>query len=182
MVKLSWEAIRKSLGIPEPEAAERDRETQATRRQPGGAQEAGMDMEVAWELDSGGERPDSPAAPGTAEAYQWGPDDGVSVSPTPITAGQRVTVTYAGPLAQAGASGVVLHYGYGPGPWQNVQEAVMDPVGPHRFQTSIEVGDGGRRQGPARLEFCFRDTAGNWDNNGGRNWSYTIHGGGGPRA
>ena len=28
-----------------------------------------------------------------------------------------------------------------------------------------------------RLNFCFRDSSGNWDNNKGVNWSFGVHGG-----
>ncbi|MBO8142871.1 MAG: carbohydrate-binding protein [Firmicutes bacterium] len=115
-------------------------------------------------------------ASSTAEGYETASGDGVSVSPVPITKGQRVTVIYEGVLARQGAKAVVLHYGIGPGDWRHVRDVPMVETAPGRFEASLEVPMDGR------LEFCFRDGAYNWDNNSGRNWSYIIHSGGGSLA
>ena len=141
MARLTWDAIRRSLGIPEPEPAGDGRTPARGGRSAAGARDKALDMELA-------------AA--------------VSVSPAPAEGGRRVTISYSGTLAQQGAQDIYLHYGYGPGEWEDVQEAPMRPVGTNRFQASIPV------RGDGRLEFCFRDGSGRWDNNGGRNWSYAI--------
>lgn len=157
LVRLSWDAIRRSLGLPEAETENADQhEPHGPRRTPGASRRdrerrgQELDMEVAG--------------------------DGVSVSPMPVTEGQRVTVTYQGALAREGAGAIYLHYGYGPGPWQDVQEVAMTPVDARRYEASIQVRNAGR------LEFCFRDSQGRWDNNQGRNWSCPLHSGGGSLA
>lgn len=170
MARLSWDTIRRSLGLPEPETGQGQRGARAGRDV--ARKDPGLDMEAA--AFAGVEAP--PARAGAAPGQGAARGDGVSIAPMPVTGGQRVTITYEGPLAREGAQGMYLHYGYGPGPWRDVQDMAMTPAGPHRFQASIRVQDAGR------LEFCFRDDRGRWDNNGGRNWSCTIHSGGGSLA
>ncbi|HEY8417050.1 MAG TPA: carbohydrate-binding protein [Limnochordales bacterium] len=168
MARLSWDTIRRSLGLPEPETGQDGRGSRAGRERARHERGQGLDMEAA--AFAGVEV--QPAAGAAAPAA----GDGVSIEPMPVTGGQRVTITYEGRLARQGAKGMYLHYGYGPGPWRNVQDVAMTPAGPQRFQASIRVQDSGR------LEFCFRDDNGRWDNNDGRNWSCTIHSGGGSLA
>lgn len=104
-----------------------------------------------------------------AEAYQLRPNDGVKVEPVPMTRQDMVTVAYDGLLARAGAQQVILHWGYGPGPWRKVQERLMERKPEGHWEAQVVLNDGGR------FNFCFRDNAHNWDNNAGRNWSYEIH-------
>ena len=100
-------------------------------------------------------------------------DDGVLVKPTPITSGQRVTIWYSGLLARHGADQVFLHYGFGPGRWQDVRDVPMKRVGwigdTPLWEAQVEVLSFGT------LEFCFHDSADHWDNNNGHNWVYQIH-------
>ncbi len=117
MFRLTWDAIRRSLGVPEQ---------------------------------------------GDMEAADEGPVD-VAANPA---GDERVTITYSGALAKRGAQAIYLHYGLGPGEWRDVRETAMRPVAPGRFQATVDLPSNGR------LEFCFRDERGHWDNNGGRNWSY----------
>lgn len=98
--------------------------------------------------------------------------DGVMVTPTPITAGEEVQVWYGGLLAKSGADSIILHYGIGPGSWQNVHDVQMAKVSQGVYTCVVRAAEGG-----GRFEFCFRDNAGNWDNNSGKNWSFTIHNG-----
>ena len=111
---------------------------------------------------------------GIAEGYQLGPDDGVRVSPMPITAGERVSISYSGLLATAGAGKVYLHCGEGPGPWMNVRDIPMEKGSSGEWVAQVLAGDGGT------LEFCFHDGAGHWDNNSGVNWAVTVHDGRAP--
>lgn len=104
-------------------------------------------------------------------AYQSGPDSGIRVDPTPITLGDELKVEYRGLLVQSGAEEVYLHYGFGPGDWRYVQEVPMAMEADGTWSATVQAGEAGR------FSFCFRDSAGNWDNNSGRNWSYEIHGG-----
>ncbi|MBO8138807.1 MAG: carbohydrate-binding protein [Desulfotomaculum sp.] len=97
---------------------------------------------------------------------------GVVVDPVPITAGEEIVVFYNGLLAQSGADGVYLHCGYGNADnWQGVQDMRMAKTG-YGFIKTLRTPEVS-----TRLNFCFRDTAYNWDNNNGRNWSFEIHNG-----
>lgn len=109
---------------------------------------------------------------GVAEGYQLGPDDGVRVSPMPVTAGERVNISYAGLLSKAGAEKVYLHCGEGPGAWRNVRDIPMERSSAGEWVAQLQAGEGGT------LEFCFHDGSDHWDNNSGVNWSVTVHGGG----
>ena len=102
--------------------------------------------------------------------HQW-VDDGIYVSPTPITAGDNVTVKYTGMLAKAGADQLTLRMGYGHNEWDGINDIPMSKVEDGVFETNVEIPV----EQCSRLHFCFVDSAGNWDNNSGRNWSYEIH-------
>lgn len=94
---------------------------------------------------------------------------GVVVDPTPITVGSKVTVLYYGLLTESGAEDIFLHTGFGANEyWHDVYEFKMGHT-TRGFEKTFEVND------PSRLNFCFRDAAGNWDNNNGHNWSFEIH-------
>jgi len=111
---------------------------------------------------------------GNAGDFQLGPDDGVRVSPLPVTALSQVTIRYNGLLAKGGAKQVYLHCGEGPGEWRNVRDVPMKPGETGDWYAQVEVGDS-----PA-FEFCFHDGSGNWDNNNGADWSVTVHSGRNP--
>jgi len=97
---------------------------------------------------------------------------GVVVDPTPITAGQETTVFYNGLLARSGADQIWLRIGYGsPDNWQNVSDWKMSKTGYGWVKTFEAPVD------QDRINFCFKDSANNWDNNNGLNWTWTIHNG-----
>jgi len=125
MVSL-WDAIRKGLGI------------------------AKEDVELGEELIEGR----TPSGVGSAEDYQLGPDDGVRVSPMPVTAQSEIVVSYSGLLAKAGATELFLHCGEGPGEWRNVRDVPMEEGPQGTWTARLTAGDGGT------LEFCFHDAAG----------------------
>lgn len=96
---------------------------------------------------------------------------GVTVYPTPITKGEEINVIYDGLLDQSGASSLWLHYGFGPHEqWQATTDVRMFKTGRGWEQTMT-------MHEKSRFNFCFRDSAMNWDNNSGHNWSYEIHDG-----
>ncbi|MBC7342106.1 MAG: carbohydrate-binding protein [Clostridia bacterium] len=98
--------------------------------------------------------------------------DGVTVDPIPASRGEEITVLYYGPLAQNGASQLWMHTGYGPAnQWSEVKDLPMEKTG--RGWVAVVGADRGDR-----LNFCFHDNTGRWDNNQGRNWSLEIHEGG----
>lgn len=97
---------------------------------------------------------------------------GVYVDPTPITAGQKVTVLYNGLLAKSGADQIYLHVGYGDARhWNHLADIPMTRIG-WGWEKTIAMTD------DSRFNFCFKDSANNWDNNTGHNWSYEVHNGG----
>jgi len=96
---------------------------------------------------------------------------GVVVDPTPITLGEEVTVLYYGLLPNSGADEVYLHYGYGDADnWQQVNSVRMEKTS-RGFAKKVKIDH------PSRFNFCFKDSANNWDNNNGFNWSYEVHNG-----
>ena len=98
-------------------------------------------------------------------------DDGVYVSPTPVTAGDHVTIKYTGMLAKAGADRLTLRMGYGHDVWSDIKDIPMSKVENGVFEAKAEIP----LEQCSRLQFCFVDGVGNWDNNAERNWSYEIH-------
>lgn len=77
-----------------------------------------------------------------------------------------VKVTYAGKLFQNGSEDVIVHYGFGE-KWENAQDVVMQKseLG---FQIDIHVVPN------TKLNFCFRNSIGEWDNNNGANYAFKI--------
>lgn len=119
------------------------------------------DQEVAVEIGPGGR-----TAVGSAGDYKLGPDDGVRVSPTPVTALTQAVVTYGGILS--GSDCLYLHCGEGPGTWRNIRDVPMQKGQSGNWFAEIQVGEGGT------FEFCFHDGADHWDNNNGADWSVTV--------
>lgn len=98
-------------------------------------------------------------------------DNGITVNPTPITAGERVEINYNGLLSKSGADQVYLHTGFGlDNHWENVMDIKMVKEG-GKWTTDCAV------KADKRFYFCFHDTADNWDNNQGSNWSFEVHNG-----
>ncbi|MFW6022240.1 MAG: carbohydrate-binding protein [Halanaerobiaceae bacterium] len=98
-------------------------------------------------------------------------DSRVDVSPTPITAGERVEIRYEGLLSRSGADSVYLHAGFGlNNHWENVMDIKMhkeDDI--WKSDCAVKTDN--------RFYFCFHDSANNWDNNNGQNWSFEVHNG-----
>lgn len=98
-------------------------------------------------------------------------EGGIIANPVPITAGEQINIRYHGLLASAGADAVYLHCGYGyANNWSRIMDLPMQKT-EQGFETSLKV------ERENRLNFCFKDSANNWDNNNGKDWSYTIHSG-----
>lgn len=96
--------------------------------------------------------------------------EGVTVEPLPATVGETVTIDYNGLLAQSGADKVYVHIGYGPNHhWSGIRDIPMDSQ-KNTWTCSLTPAD-------TRLNFCFHDSAHNWDNNNGHNWSFALHNG-----
>lgn len=90
---------------------------------------------------------------------------GIVASPYPVNTGEELRVVYDGLLAQSGADRVFMHMGYGPvASWSNTKDIEMMRT-QRGFETTFRVDK------PDRINFCFKDSAANWDNNNGLNWS-----------
>lgn len=90
-----------------------------------------------------------------------------SITPTPGKVGDEVLIRYHGLLAQAGADQIWLHTGYGEGAWSGINDYQMIKAG-NEWEQKVIIENGGQ------FNFCFKDSANNWDNNNGLNWSYRI--------
>jgi len=96
---------------------------------------------------------------------------GIAIDPLPATLGDEVTFLYNGLLAMSGAEQVYLHCGYGDNKnWKTVKDERMEWTG-YGWAKTIDLNN------DSRLNFCFKDSANNWDNNNGVNWSIEIHNG-----
>lgn len=78
-----------------------------------------------------------------------------------------ITVYYNGLLDKSGASQVYLHAGFGdPNQWHNTEDYRMQRT-PEGWKKTFNMEDN-------IVTFCFRDSANNWDNNNGNNWTFKI--------
>jgi hypothetical protein len=98
---------------------------------------------------------------------------GVFVSPMPITKGDRITLKYNGLLSRSGATKIYAHVGYGSKDWIGVHDMPMTKEPDGTWTTEMEID----RDQISPLNVCFRDSAHNWDNNYGNNWSFQLHAG-----
>lgn len=99
------------------------------------------------------------------------PDQVVSIEPTPVVYRQNVKLRYRGSLFEQGKQRIYAHAGYGSADaWQNVADYPMER-GVQGFEATIAITD------DSRFNVCFHDGYGQWDNNGGHNWSWEIHNG-----
>ena len=93
---------------------------------------------------------------------------GVWVEPVPASAGREVTICYHGLLSQCGADKIWMRSGYSQGrSWEDIYDHPMEKT------------EGGwvkkiKLEKPGTFNFCFKDSANNWDNNNGLNWSFTV--------
>ncbi len=86
---------------------------------------------------------------------------GVEVRPAGFN---EVNIIYNGLLAKSGADQVYLHCGFGdPKNWQNVSTIKMD--------RTLRGWESTLRMQNSQMSFCFKDSANNWDNNNGYNWT-----------
>lgn len=77
--------------------------------------------------------------------------------------GDEANILYSGLLSKSGADQVYLHVGFGePVRWQNISTQKMERT-PRGWEKVVRVADN-------KMNFCFKDSASNWDNNSGNNW------------
>lgn len=92
--------------------------------------------------------------------------NGIFLSPSIPTSGDKVKVTYDGLLAKSGATDLSARIGFGDD-WKNLNEYRMTKSS-DGFYVSIPVINANT------LNVCFKDSANNWDNNSGNNYIFEI--------
>lgn len=93
-------------------------------------------------------------------------ENGVMVSPNIPTVGEKIKISYDGLLPKSGATHVYAHVGYG-SKWDGVCDYQMKKTSTG-FEVSIPV------ESSSTLNLCFKDSAGNWDNNSGKNYVFNV--------
>ena len=83
-----------------------------------------------------------------------------------IVENSEIKVTYAGFLFQNGSEDVIALLGYGEN-WEEPQDITMEKT-PLGFQAIINV------ESAEKLNLCFRNSNGEWDNNNGNNYAFAI--------
>jgi hypothetical protein len=84
-----------------------------------------------------------------------------------VALAEKIEVRYKGLLAKSGANRIYLHCGFGTD-WRNVRDVAMNRDDDGTWRVMLELKDG------SEVNFCFRDDAGNWDNNNGKNWGFVV--------
>ena len=92
--------------------------------------------------------------------------NGVTVSPSVPSAGEKAKIIYDGLLAKSGATHVYAHVGFG-NRWGNSNDIQMLKTATG-FEATVPIYDADT------LNVCFKDCAGNWDNNSGKNYSFDV--------
>jgi len=94
-------------------------------------------------------------------------DARISFDPTYVRPGEDFQVYYHGLLENSGADQIYLHYGFDN--WStNLGTIPMNRIENGSFKATIKAS------GNHELNFCFKDSAANWDNNNGYNWSMHL--------
>jgi len=94
---------------------------------------------------------------------------GIYLEPVPVTVGEEVKIKYKGDLVKNNADKIYLHTGFGYQEWRDVQDIPMQKTGDGGWMATLRITDN------SCFNFCFHDSAMNWDNNNGRDWTYEIH-------
>lgn len=90
----------------------------------------------------------------------------IFVEPSVAHRGETIKVNYQGLLKNSGATTVFLHYGFDQ--WHTPETVRMDKNEDGSFRADIQA------RGDREINFCFKDSAENWDNNNGSNWSISV--------
>jgi hypothetical protein len=93
-------------------------------------------------------------------------ENGVIVIPNVIVKGDHASVLYKGILKNSGADAVYMHTGYGEF-WDNVSDVRMK-----RTDEGLEAALPISNDRPLKL--AFKDSANNWDNNCGRDYTFDV--------
>jgi len=104
-----------------------------------------------------------PLNPNNIPPYNTYSANGINIEVTPT----RITLFYNGILAKDGAKEVIAVVGHGDNSrWEDVKEYPMWYAGNQTFVLYIPPDKG------KSINIAFKDSAGNWDNNSGRNYTF----------
>jgi hypothetical protein len=92
--------------------------------------------------------------------------NGIEINPAIPTAGDSILLKYDGLLAKSGANDVFAHVGFD-SDWKDTYDYMMRRT-PEGFETTIPVSKA------KMLNISFKDSASNWDNNSGNNYTFPI--------
>ncbi|MCX7745890.1 MAG: carbohydrate-binding protein [Clostridia bacterium] len=93
-------------------------------------------------------------------------NNGVIITPNVVAEGDKATFLYKGLLFKSGADYVYMRAGYGDD-WRSTTDIKMNPTG-EGFEASLPVTE------RDKLNVVFKDSANNWDNNSGMNYSFKV--------
>ena len=91
----------------------------------------------------------------------------ISVELPDVKRGDKACVSYNGILTNSGSEKVFLHYGFDD--WKGTDTVPMRKDHNGSYSTEVKV------EGENELDFCFKYSANNWDNNNGSNWKIGIN-------
>jgi hypothetical protein len=92
--------------------------------------------------------------------------NGVIITPNVIVKGDETSVSYKGVLSNSGADSIFMRVGYGDN-FENSKDIQMKKTD-DGFKAALPVVD------DKPLKLAFKDSADNWDNNGGRNYTFEV--------
>lgn len=93
-------------------------------------------------------------------------ENGVLANKVSLDEGTNLAITYDGLLYRSGADTVFAHYGYGT-KWTNLNTLKMMRTD-SGFRANIPITKTGT------VNIAFKDSANNWDNNSGVNYSFDV--------
>jgi hypothetical protein len=93
-------------------------------------------------------------------------ENGVVIAPNVVAEGDKATLYYKGSLYKSGAQSVYARIGYGSS-WEGQNDIRMEKT-PEGFKTQIDITQ------VDKLNVAFKDSANNWDNNLGNNYTFEV--------
>ncbi len=93
-------------------------------------------------------------------------EKGIIANQISLDEGHNLSITYDGLLHRAGADAIFAYYGYGTR-WTNKNTVKMLKTD-DGFRANITVPKTGT------INMVFKDSANNWDNNMGKNYSFDV--------
>lgn len=93
-------------------------------------------------------------------------ENGVFVTPNVLVNGDNASITYKGILNNSGANSVIMRVGFGDN-WENISDIEMKKTN-DGFEAALPI------YSDKNVKLAFKDSANNWDNNGGRNYTFEV--------